>query len=52
MTLYSDWVILNGYARDDILKDYLTRQEGDLPRGDYWPLPEFFSAGLGVLYEF
>lgn len=52
MTPITDKMILNGFARGYRVKDYQTRQEGDFPGGDYWPLPEFFSVGLGVLYEF
>jgi len=52
MTPITDKMILNGFARGYRVKDYQTRQEGNFPGGDYWPLPEFFSVGLGVLYEF
>jgi len=52
MAPISDKVILNAYARGFRVKDYQTRQEGDFPGKDYWPLPEFFSMGLGALYHF
>ncbi|HNR78681.1 MAG TPA: hypothetical protein PK411_07170 [Mesotoga infera] len=52
MAPITEKVTLNGYARGYRVYKYATRQEGNFPGGDYWPLPEFFSVGLGVLYSF
>ncbi|HQN27997.1 MAG TPA: hypothetical protein PLT43_05530, partial [Mesotoga sp.] len=52
MAPVTEKVTLNGYARGYRVYKYATRQEGNFPGGDYWPLPEFFSVGLGVLYSF